>query len=120
MPSQDVARNRGISAAVSVVLGAVVGLLMNFFSGRPSWGTGAGAIVLVAAWAGLEWWRAKRSADEVQRAIGVRQRVRLLGRDVRLIGVRKPPRGSDISVDQRVGKAETNSSIVGYEGDPGD
>lgn len=117
MPSRRVARSRGILAAGSVVLGAAAGLLINVVSGRPSWSAAAGMVVLVAAWAGLEWWRAKRTAGEAGPGVDVRQRVRLLGRGVNLVGVRQPPRGAAINVDQRVGKVETDSSIVGYEGD---
>jgi hypothetical protein len=52
----------GLTAALSVVLGAAIGLITNVVTGRWNWALAAGLVALVLVAATLAWWDRTHSA----------------------------------------------------------
>jgi len=108
-------RRHGAPAAVSVLLGAVSGILLNqVATAQPSLSAILGAVAAVALWALWAAWRAVRSAQaEAGTGISVTQVVsRVRGR---LIGWSGPLTVRPVKVRQRIGTIKSGGTVIGAD-----
>lgn len=107
------------AAAISIVMGSLVGAGVNLSTGRPTPAIVVGTVVLVVCWAGLEAWRAARptAKPESTGAVTVEQDAGHV--DGKLTGYRGGPAGGAVEVRQKIERAGSGSEIIGYDGDAG-
>lgn len=111
----------GLAAA-----GAAAGVVLASGHGVAPAAIGAG-IAAATMLAATFWWEhaRERSPQETAAvadqglAIKVRQRVGRLGRNVRMLGARSTSSKGSVDVIQDVDVAGSGSTIVGFDGDPG-
>ena len=111
---------RGLAAATSVVLSAVVAVGVNIATGHPSFAVIAGLVILVAVWAAFESWQAlhpDRRAGSDRHQASVVQRVRVVAGLGRLVGVTRPAADANVTVNQHVGEVTDSGEVIGYNGD---
>src|SRR5215469_945721 len=119
MASHQSGAVRGLMAAIAVILGAGVAVLVNVLTNGWPWAAGAGLAVLVLCQGGLEWLR--NSRDHVP-GPGPGRRTSVVQRVVHMTGgsatgVKSPSSGGRVRVRQWFGKVR-NTDIVGVDGDP--
>jgi hypothetical protein len=71
------------------------------------------------------WWEAARERrsqhgkPKITQSIRIRQRIGALGRRGQVMGARSAPPTGEVEVRQRIDTAGPDSTITGYDGDPG-
>jgi hypothetical protein len=109
---------RGIAAAGSVVVGALVAVMINLLTGQWNWALAVGLVGTVLLWAGIEVWRATRGGAGPSGSTSVVQRARTVGGQ--LLGVRQPGTEAggerSLSIEQTVDEIREGGNVTGYDG----
>jgi hypothetical protein len=119
MADRRLIRRRGLRAAQSVVLGALVAVGINVLTGTWNWALAVAVGVVILAWATLEWRRAvadnePMSEHDDDSSVGIRvsQNVdRVAGK---LTGVGGASDVTEINVRQDVGEVDRGGEVIGY------
>jgi hypothetical protein len=113
-------------AIVLAAAGAVAGVVLGSGHGVAPAGVGAGIAAATALVASFWWDHAREqrgggpgAASDAGSSIKVRQRVGRLGPSARMLGARSKSSRADVDVRQDIDIAGSGSTIVGFDGDPG-
>lgn len=105
---------RGIAAVASVLLGTATSVLVILATSDARWATVSGLVVLVAAWAGVEWFRARHTETEPVDRPHLKVKMRFGSVDgSTVVGAQGTP-NADTRIRMKGGDISNKSSVKGY------
>lgn len=113
-----------VGVLLLAVAGAVAGVVLGTGHGVvwAAVGAGVAAVTMLVA---TFWWEAareRRSQDgkpRIIQSLRIRQRIGAIGRRGEVVGARSASSAGKVDVRQRIDTAGPDSTVTGYEGDPG-
>ena len=106
-------RRQSIDAVGAVVLGTATSAVVNVTTSDPTWATVTGLVVVTAAFAALEGWRARKEAGN--RAL---HKIDIKTKNVdnsEVIGAVGAHGATDMDIRLRTGDLTDGSRVTGYE-----